>query len=100
MGRTAAYLSARATQGERLVALALAAFSGPFPGEDFSTARMPQVPEPEAIEPVELTGAPPFTQNFDYRFGVSAPPFSGAEEALSGGWLRLREPRRGGHPPA
>jgi acyl-CoA thioesterase len=96
-GRTAAYLSARATQGDRLIALALAAFSAPFPGEDFSTARMPDVPPPEEIEPVPLTGGPSFAENFEYRFAIGPAPFSGADEALTGGWLRLREPRRLDH---
>jgi hypothetical protein len=58
---------------------------------------MPEAPPPEAVDPVDLTGAPPFTRNFEYRFCVGPPPFSGAEEARSGGWLRLREPRRLDH---
>ena len=93
VGRTAAYLSARATQEDRLIALALAAFSGPFPGADFQAARLPDVPPPEAIEPSALPGAPPFTQNFEYRFALGGPPFREQEEASTGGWLRLREPR-------
>lgn len=92
-GRTTTYLSARATQEDRLVALALAAFSAPFPGEDFSTAPLPDLRPPEAVEPSALPGAPPFTENFEYRFAVGPAPFSRAEEGLSGGWLRLREPR-------
>jgi acyl-CoA thioesterase len=94
VGRTAAYLSARVTQDGRLIALALAAFSGPFPGEDFQTARVPDVPSPEEIEPSPLPGAPPFTENFEYRFAPGSPPFGAEEEAATGGWLRLREPRQ------
>ena len=93
VGRTAAYMSARAMQDGRLVALALAAFSGSFPGQDFQTARMPDVPPPEEIEPSSLPGAPPFTENFEYRFALGGPPFQQAQEASTGGWLRLREPR-------
>lgn len=94
VGRTSATLSARVTQGDRVVALALAAFSGPFPADDFSTARMPEVSPADAVQaPPGLPGAPKFTENFEYRFEVGPPPFSGAEEARSGGWLRLREPR-------
>lgn len=92
-GRTTTYLSARAAQEGRLVALALAAFSAPFPGEDFSAAPMPDLPRPEEVEPRVVSGAPPFTENFEYRFAIGSAPFSGADEALSGGWLRLREPR-------
>jgi acyl-CoA thioesterase len=92
-GRSAAYLSARATQEGRPVALALAAFSSAFPGADFQTARMPDVPPPEAIEASALPGAPSFTRNFDYRFALGGPPFREEEQAATGGWLRLREPR-------
>ena len=92
-GRTAAYLSARATQGGEVVALALGAFSGAFPGPAFQTARPPPVPPPESLEPLALEGAPPFTRNFDYRFALGGLPFREAEEAATGGWLRLREPR-------
>lgn len=92
-GRSAAYVSARATQDGTVVALALAAFSSAFPGEAFQTARMPAVAPPEEIEPQPLPGAPPFTENFDYRFALGGLPFREQEGAAAGGWLRLREPR-------
>jgi acyl-CoA thioesterase len=92
-GRSAAYLSARATQDGAPFALALAAFSAPFPGDDFQTARMPDVPPPEQVEPIALPGAPAFTHNFEYRFALGGTPFQAVEEAASGGWLRIREPR-------
>lgn len=93
-GRTSAFLSCRATQEGRVVALALATFSGAFPGEDFSTARMPELPPPDEVEsrpPPE--GAPNFAYNFEFRFGLGPLPFSSGDEALSGGWMRLKEPR-------
>jgi acyl-CoA thioesterase len=92
-GRTASYLSARATQDGRVVALALAAFSSAFQGQPFQTASMPDVPAPEAMEAVDVAGAPPFTRNFDYRFALGGPPFQEHEQAATGGWLRLKEPR-------
>jgi acyl-CoA thioesterase len=92
-GRTTAYLSARATQDGEVVALALAAFSGPFAGPAFQTARMPAVAAPEEIEPSTLAGAPAFTENFEYRFALGGPPFREQEDTLTGGWLRPREPR-------
>src|SRR5207248_4926267 len=92
IGRTAGFLSARATQEGRLIALALAAFSGSFPGDDFQVAWMEEVPQPEDIEPSALPGAPPFTENFEYRF-VGGPPFGRLPTAFTSGWLRLREPR-------
>lgn len=92
VGRTTAYLSARASQEGSLVALALAAFSSAFPGPGFQTARMPTLPPPEEVEPQTLPGAPTFTENFEYRFALGGPPFQEGEEAATGGWLRLREP--------
>jgi acyl-CoA thioesterase len=92
-GRSASYLSARATQDGEVVALALAACSSAFPGQPFQTASMPEVPPPEALEANALPGAPAFTRNFEYRFALGGPPFREQEEAASGGWLRLNEPR-------
>jgi acyl-CoA thioesterase len=94
VGRTTAYLSARAEQGGSVVALALAAFSSAFPGPPFQTALMPDLPPPEEIEATSLPGAPMFTRNFEYRFAIGGPPFQEAEHASSGGWLRLAERRR------
>jgi acyl-CoA thioesterase len=54
---------------------------------------MPDAAPPERVEPVELSGAPPFTHNFEYRFALGGRPFEGGEEAATGGWLRIREPR-------
>jgi acyl-CoA thioesterase len=91
-GRSTAYLSARATQGDRVVALALAAFSSSFPGPDFQTATMPEAPPPEEVESLALPGAPVFTENFDYRFAIGGAPFLEGDEAITGGWLGLKEP--------
>jgi acyl-CoA thioesterase len=91
-GRSTAYLSARATQGDAVVALALAAFSSAFPGDAFQTARPPEVPPPEEIERTQLPGAPVFTHNFDYRFAIGGRPFESGPEARTGGWLRLTDP--------
>jgi acyl-CoA thioesterase len=93
VGRTTAYLSARATQEDNTVAVAVAAFSSAFPGADFQTATMPDVPPPEAIEPLPVEGAPPFTHNFEYRFAIGGPPFQKAGHARNGGWLRLNDPQ-------
>ncbi len=58
--------------------------------------RLPrQVPAPDEHRDrsPDFDQAPPFARNFDFRPAVGAAPFSGADEALTGGWLRLREPR-------
>jgi acyl-CoA thioesterase len=60
----------------------------------FDRSDPPEVPLPEDLQPVPRPKElPPFGNHFDYRFTVGAPPFSGAEEALTGGWLRLSEER-------
>ena len=93
-GRSLSSLSARMLQGERLMAIALAAFSTPWPGLEFMDARMPQADDPETLPVIsEGEGRPPFLQNFDLRWGVGAPPFSGGSHAHSGGWMRLADPR-------
>ncbi len=92
-GRALSTLSARVHQGDRLIALALAAFSEPWPaGIELSDVAPPDVPAPEALEP-PTWDRPRFAQNFDTRFALGTTPFSGAGEALTGGWIRLTEPQ-------
>jgi len=74
-GHSLTTLSARMTQGDRLLALALGAFSKPWRNVEFHHASMPETAPPEATAPGR------------------GPPFSGAAEALAGGWIRLAEPR-------
>jgi Thioesterase-like superfamily len=90
-GRALTTLSARVHQDDRLIALALAAFSEPWPaGIELNDAAPPDVPPPEAIEPPSWE-RPRFAENFDTRHALGATPFSGADEALTGGWIRLNE---------
>ena len=94
IGKSMSYLSARCMQGERTVAQSLAAFSVPWPGLSFNNIPMPEVLSPDEGFPVPIEGSsiPNFLANFDMRWVLGESPFSGADEALVGGWLRLREP--------
>ncbi len=93
-GRSVATLSARVLQGERLVALALAAFSKSWPGAEYADAVMPDVPAPESLDALAAGPLrPPFLSNFDMRWAVGGPPLSGSGSARAGGWLRPIEPR-------
>jgi acyl-CoA thioesterase len=94
-GRTVATLSARFVQGDQVMALALAAFSGARTGETVREGVMPAVPPPEAIAPLSLhqTAAPTFVAQYDYRWAIGDLPFSGSSSSRVGGWLRLKEPR-------
>lgn len=92
-GRTLTNLSARMSQGGAVVALALAAFGGPRPGLDFQHQPMPEAPPPEELRSWQRDGGPAFAANWDYRWCVGGRPFTQAPEAVSGGWIRPREPR-------
>lgn len=96
VGRSLTTVSARASQGGETFAIALAAFSKPREGPELAEAVMPEAPSPE--ESMRLVGgagpAPLFVDNFDVRWAIGDPPFSGSDRALVGGWIRLPEPRR------
>jgi acyl-CoA thioesterase len=96
-GRSLTTASARLEQDGALQALAIGAFSVPWPGPLLSEAPMPEVRPPgERREPPrELPGAqrPPFTELVTMQGRFGAAPFSGADRAEAGGWLGLREER-------
>jgi acyl-CoA thioesterase len=97
-GRALSTLSARATQAERVVALALAAFSGPWEGApDLHELPLPHVAPPDPAEsPLQLRVRIPYLDHVRIlpRLGM------GGREALPedapmevGAWLELGEPR-------
>ncbi len=95
-GGAMSFLSARLEQGGAVMATSLAAFSTPWEGFSFDDTTMPDVVSPEdALKiPEDDPNVPPFLKNFDMRFCIGQPPlFQGADEALLGGWYRLREPQ-------
>ncbi len=93
-GRSLTTVSARLLQDERLVALALAAFSKPRGGPELEHA-MPEVAPPEQAAPLGSPSASSVSihERFDSRFAYGAPLGSGAPRAETGGWIRLAEPR-------
>jgi acyl-CoA thioesterase len=94
VGRSRTSLSARMEQDGRTAALALAAFSLPWTAVEFSEMVMPNVPPPASLEGARPDGlAPAFLDNFDARWALGDMPFSRSRRAVSGGWLRLAEPR-------
>lgn len=94
-GRSMTFASARMSQNGALLTVATCAMARSRPSEDFSHAPMPEaaVPEdiPEVIVPEGML--PQFAENFEYRFATGSLPYSGAEEAAIGGWIRPKEPR-------
>lgn len=94
-GRTLTSLTARLMQGGRTCALALAAYSTVRRSITLTDGSMPTVPPPEACPRFEgMPGTLSFARNFDYRWAVGDPPFSGSAHARVGGWIRLAERRR------
>src|SRR5690606_27304519 len=106
-GRSLTTVSARMVQGDRLLALALGAFSLARSGPQFDHTRMPEAPPPEACR--GFASEIPMHERYDYRWAIGRPPVLARErddaarsaargpaeaaEALCGGWIRLAEPR-------
>jgi acyl-CoA thioesterase len=104
IGRSLSTVSGRMVQGDRLLALALGAFSIARAGPGFDHARMPEAPPPEACP--SFPSGIPMHDRYEYRWAIGAPPGgaaaagpgapappAGGGEALCGGWIRLAEPR-------
>lgn len=92
-GRSMTTASARAWQDGRTVALALAAFSPPWPSVDVQDLAMPSVPPPESCPPLpRVEGGPPFALHYDYRLAAGEPPFSGGRRAEAAAWMTPTDP--------
>ena len=88
-GRSVAFLSARLLQDDEVRAAALAVFAPPRDGVEYDDSRPPDVPLPEDLPPLARAETmPPFFDHWDHRPALGAPPFSGADEAFTGGWMR------------
>jgi acyl-CoA thioesterase len=92
VGRSLTTLSARLLQEDRLLALALAAFSLPREAPSFRDVSPPEVPAPEQC--IEIPKRIPIHERFEQRWAIGAPPFSGGDMALGGGWIRIAEGAR------
>jgi acyl-CoA thioesterase len=99
-GRMLTFVSGRVEQDGRLIATAQAAFAPPLPGVEFCDLQPPDGLPPDAIEPMVMPpGAPviPLRERYEMRWAVGSLPFSGAPQAVAGGWIRLR-PEEGTRP--
>jgi acyl-CoA thioesterase len=97
VGRSLSSVSARMYQGDRLVAIAMSAFSKPRPGPEFCDFVVPDVAPPSEIKAVPVPDpAPPIAHRWDTRWAIGRPPDPSlplAREAVAGGWIRLEEPQ-------
>jgi acyl-CoA thioesterase len=91
-GRSLSTLSARLTQADRLCVAALAAFAIDLDGALDYAGAPPATPAPGELERMAPVATVPMTAQFDMRPALGAPLFAGADEALSGGWLRFADP--------
>jgi acyl-CoA thioesterase len=93
-GRTLSSLSARLVQDGRVMVLALGAFAADFPSAADYASSPPAVDAPAELATVpDGPGILPIARRVALAPVFGASPFSGAGEALAGGWLRLAEPR-------
>ena len=92
-GRSLTSVSARMTQDDRLCVLALGAWAVDFPAVlDYAQAA-PEAPPPDEVAALPSSPeAPGIFQQLEVRPVFGPTPFSGGDEALTGGWLRTREP--------
>ena len=91
-GRSVTFARVTLRQGDRLALSAMAVLARPAGGElSLAAASPPRVPGPDAIDalPDAPAEAPPFGRHFDYRPAVEERDDG---VAVTGGWLRLREP--------
>jgi acyl-CoA thioesterase len=95
-GGTLTSLSARLLQDGRTMVVALGAFAADFPSAADYALPAPAVgppPAPEALRTApEGLDLPPIAHRVATVPVFGARPFSGADEAVAGGWLRLTEP--------
>jgi len=95
-GRSLTSCTARVHQHDRLVGLAIAAFSAPRPGPEFCDVMMPSVPGPDDLPSREPPPeAPPIASRWHTRWAIGSPPVPDAprmSEAVSGGWIRPEDP--------
>lgn len=92
-GRALTSTSARLVQGDRLIATAVGAFSARRDAIEYSEVEMPNVPLPDEVPSRALEGAPAHAAMFDWRPAIGPVPFEEGDQAITGGWFRLREPQ-------
>ena len=91
-GRSASTCSARMIQGGKLTTIALCVLSHDYETVAEWTPEAPTAPPPEEVPLLGLSGvAPPMFERLRTHGVFGPPPFTGGEEALTGGWLRTAD---------
>lgn len=94
-GSLVSHLSSRMQIGNDTVAIATATCAGARVSEPSQAIQLNPRPAPDVaafdnVAPVESLLLPTFTQHFEYRFATGHAPFSAADRAHFGGWIRPR----------
>jgi len=93
-GRATSTLTARLSQDGRQCVLGVAAFGIDVPAPADYAGAPPDVAAPEALEPADNTASGlSIVSKFEVRPALGANLFAGADEALTGGWLRFSDAR-------
>lgn len=92
-GRSMSTVSARLSQGGRTMALALVALGAGRDGQTYESAPPPDLPPPEECDVMPPPPVPiPIREQIEARHALGPLPFSGGDEAVTGGWMRLVDP--------
>jgi acyl-CoA thioesterase len=86
-GRQLTTYSARMEQDGRVCVLALAALSKDFPASLNYAKVMPDVAPPNGLNVRDDEHLPPITHRLATQPAIGHAPFSGGDEALTGGWI-------------
>ena len=92
-GRPLSTVTARLSQAGTLCVLAVAAFAVELDGALDYAAQAPAASAPEDVERLPPVAQVPITANFVMRPTLGAPLYAGAEESVTGGWLRFADPQ-------
>jgi acyl-CoA thioesterase len=93
-GRATSTLTARLSQDGRQCVLAVAAFGIDVPAPADYAGAPPAVPAPDEVAPADNSASGlAIVSRFELRPALGGAMFAGAEEALTGGWLRFSEAR-------
>lgn len=90
-GRGMTTATARFVQGGKDAILAVVTLGVDRPGPAVDHHPMPEVPRPEELGPRPSNIPMTFHERFDVRPALGPPPMVRAEEALTGGWIRLAD---------
>jgi len=98
-GRTLSTLTARLTQQNKTIAIAVATFASSRKAPRFRNFEMPLAPRPDQIPPARrmnpgMPGHAAFRDHYDQRLAIGPVPPNTSTTARVGGWTRFRQARK------